>query len=41
MMVAWNRLLRRGFDPRRLASGAVAGVVIGVLSILLVGSEGH
>jgi peptidoglycan/LPS O-acetylase OafA/YrhL len=34
-------LLRRRFDPRRLASGAVAGLVLGVLSILFVGSEGH
>jgi peptidoglycan/LPS O-acetylase OafA/YrhL len=28
-------------EPRRLASGAVLGVLIGVLSIFLLGSEGH
>jgi hypothetical protein len=32
--------VRRGLEPRRLASGAVAGVVIGVISILMLGSEG-
>jgi peptidoglycan/LPS O-acetylase OafA/YrhL len=34
-------LVRKGLEPRRLASGAVFGVVIGVISALLVGSEGH
>jgi hypothetical protein len=33
-------LVRKGLEPRRLASGAVAGVVIGVISILMLGSEG-
>jgi hypothetical protein len=28
-------------EPRRLGSGAVLGVVIGVPSFLLLGSEGH
>ena len=32
--------MRRGLEPRRLASGAVGGVVIGVISILMLGSEG-
>jgi peptidoglycan/LPS O-acetylase OafA/YrhL len=38
---AVDPLVRKGLEPRRLASGAVFGVVIGVLSALLVGSEGH
>lgn len=33
-------LVRKRLEPRRLASGAVLGVVIGVPSILLLGSEG-
>lgn len=32
--------IRKGLEPRRLASGAVGGFVIGVVSILYVGSEG-
>ena len=32
--------MRRGLEPRRLASGAVGGVVIGVISIFMLGSEG-
>jgi uncharacterized membrane protein len=32
-------LVRKGLQPRRLASGAVAGVVIAVISILMLGSE--
>ena len=31
--------MRRGLEPRRLASGAVFGVVIGVISLLPLGSE--
>jgi peptidoglycan/LPS O-acetylase OafA/YrhL len=38
---AVDPLLRKGLEPRRLASGAVFGLVIGVISALLVGSEGH
>jgi hypothetical protein len=38
---AVDPLVRKGLEPRRLASGAVVGVVIGVISALLVGSEGH
>jgi peptidoglycan/LPS O-acetylase OafA/YrhL len=32
--------VRKGLEPRRLASGAVVGGVIGVMSILMLGSEG-
>ena len=32
-------LVRKGLEPRRLASGAIGGVVIGVASILMLGSE--
>jgi hypothetical protein len=34
-------LIRKGLDGRRLVVGAVCGVVIGVFSILMLGSEGH
>jgi hypothetical protein len=35
-----NPLVRRGLEPRRLASGAVGGIVIGVISVLMLGAEG-
>jgi hypothetical protein len=35
-----DRLVRKGLEPRRLASGAVFGVVIGVVSTGMVGTEG-
>jgi peptidoglycan/LPS O-acetylase OafA/YrhL len=38
---AVDPLVRKGLEPRRLASGAVFGLLIGVVSTLLVGSEGH
>jgi hypothetical protein len=36
-----DRLDRKRLEPRRLASGAIFGVVIGVFSALLLESEGH
>ena len=38
-MVPWGPLLRMGLEPRRLASGAVLGVVIGLISLLPLASE--
>jgi hypothetical protein len=35
-----DQLIHLWLEPRRLASGAVFGIVIGVPSILLLGSEG-
>jgi hypothetical protein len=35
------RLVHTGLEPRRLASGAVFGVLLGVISALMVESEGH
>jgi ABC-type Co2+ transport system permease subunit len=36
-----DRLDRARLEPRRLASGAVFGVLIGVVSLFFLGSEGH